>query len=199
MAASWAPNYIKIHGKSVSRERFPGSSKILKKVQQSTTTMPPWLHHDHNARTCIFSYRLTIHGSGYWIQQRRTYASTAWLIFHKCTKNVCTVVGVSLAGTTLDAAFRETRPAEASGLRAHYFFITYLPSQDLLQSTIRELCASAWLAATWLKWRSMAADDALALFRQHYFLYLLPVEAHHMVTQHGLHAGWKYENKFWHH
>ena len=102
---------------------------------------------------------------------RRICASTAWLIFHKCTKNVCTVVGVSLAGTTLDAAFRETRPAEASGLRAHYFFITYLPSQDLLQSTIRELCASAWLAATWLKRRSMAADDALALFRQHYILY----------------------------
>ena len=33
---------------------------------------------------------------------------------HKCTKNVRPVVGVSLAGTTLDAAFRATHPAQAT-------------------------------------------------------------------------------------
>ena len=31
MAASWDSNSTRIHAKSVSRERFPGSSKILKK------------------------------------------------------------------------------------------------------------------------------------------------------------------------
>ena len=179
LAPTWVPK-----NESKSSQNLEKSSGNLYKAYK---TFPKWLR---SSKTWIWLLNSAA---------RRTCASTAWLIFHKCTKNVCTVVGVSLAGTTLDAAFRETRPAEASGLRAHYFFITYLPSQDLLQSTIRELCASAWLAATWLKRRSMAADDALALFRQHYFLYLLPVEAHHLVTQHGLHARWKYENKFWHH
>ena len=37
---------------------------------------------------------------------------------HKCTKNVRPVVGVSLAGTTLDAAFRATHPAQATCARA---------------------------------------------------------------------------------
>ena len=45
MAASWDPNSITIHAKSVSRETFPGSSTIFKNVQQSATTIPPWLHH----------------------------------------------------------------------------------------------------------------------------------------------------------
>ena len=45
MTASWDPNSTTIHAKSVSRETFPGSSTIFKNVQQSATSIPPWLHH----------------------------------------------------------------------------------------------------------------------------------------------------------
>ena len=45
MAASWASNSNKIHAKNVSRDRFPGIRKTSKHVQQSTTTIPLWLHH----------------------------------------------------------------------------------------------------------------------------------------------------------
>ena len=55
------------------------------------------------------------------------------LISHQCTKSVCPVVGVSLAGTTLDAAYRATHPAQATCARA---------SEQLDSTWI-------WLLVTW--------------------------------------------------
>ena len=51
---------------------------------------------------------------------------------HKCTKNVRPVVGVSLAGTTLDAAFRATHPAQATCARASEQLDTFLYRYILL-------------------------------------------------------------------